>query len=287
MTTGRIRLEHLPADIQGLLPIERAAISGRLSNRSVFPKLEDIALPRDPYLTAERAHLSKWLEAQVTTLSPHVAVLDSIRAIAQPNTSCVVCNIEPRLLGGPTTYLWQVLHAIRLAQVLSQRFETRVIPLLWIQADGRDSAEFELAQVLNRHFELQSVRLRPVARGASSIPDVVLEHERHGLGAVRALLAQLYGDYEFIENALDLFVPREGETLPRASSRLMYELFGKHGLVVVESARLREETSHAMAKVIGDSPVPNYLYSTVNPNDAQAAYNAFLEFKDVVKAAQR
>jgi len=44
---------------------------------------------------------------------------------------------------------------------------------------------------------------------------------------------------------------------------------------------------NSMAKVIGSSPVPNYLYSTVNPNDAQAAYNAFLEFKDVVKAAQR
>merc|ERR1711933_347353 len=34
------------------------------------------------------------------------------------------------------------------------------------------------------------------------------------------------------------------------------------------------------------APVPNYLYSQVNPNDAQAAYNALLEFKDVVKAAQ-
>merc|ERR1711953_551067 len=44
---------------------------------------------------------------------------------------------------------------------------------------------------------------------------------------------------------------------------------------------------NAMAKLIGDSPVPNKLFSTVNPNDAQAAYNALLEFKDVVKAAQR
>merc|ERR1712113_168981 len=44
---------------------------------------------------------------------------------------------------------------------------------------------------------------------------------------------------------------------------------------------------NAMAKVIGNSPVPNYLYSTMNPNDAQAAYTAFLEFKAVVKAAQR
>merc|ERR1711879_297405 len=44
---------------------------------------------------------------------------------------------------------------------------------------------------------------------------------------------------------------------------------------------------NAMAGVIGNSPVPNYLYSQVNPQDAQAAYNALLEFKDVVKAAQR
>merc|ERR1712137_971919 len=44
---------------------------------------------------------------------------------------------------------------------------------------------------------------------------------------------------------------------------------------------------NAMAKLVGDSPVPNKLFSTVNPNDALAAYNALLEFKDVVKAAQR
>merc|ERR1712048_201143 len=44
---------------------------------------------------------------------------------------------------------------------------------------------------------------------------------------------------------------------------------------------------NSMAGLIGSSPVPNYLYSQVNPQDAQAAYNALLEFKDVVKAASR
>merc|ERR1711862_964569 len=43
---------------------------------------------------------------------------------------------------------------------------------------------------------------------------------------------------------------------------------------------------NSMAGLIGGSPVPNYLYSQVNPQDAQAAYNALLEFKDVVKAAR-
>jgi len=43
---------------------------------------------------------------------------------------------------------------------------------------------------------------------------------------------------------------------------------------------------NTLAKTLGSTPVPNYLFSQVNPNDAQAAYNALLEFKDVVKAAR-
>merc|ERR1712187_618016 len=41
---------------------------------------------------------------------------------------------------------------------------------------------------------------------------------------------------------------------------------------------------NAMGGLLAGTPVPNYLYSTVNPGDAQAAYRALLEFKDVVKA---
>merc|ERR1711972_643490 len=47
------------------------------------------------------------------------------------------------------------------------------------------------------------------------------------------------------------------------------------------------EVYNAMAKLVGSSPIPNYLFSKVAPRDALAAYNGLLEFKDVVKAAQR
>jgi len=43
---------------------------------------------------------------------------------------------------------------------------------------------------------------------------------------------------------------------------------------------------NAFGKIL-NPVVPNYLFSSVNPADAQAAYSAFLGFKDVVKAAQR
>merc|ERR1712050_115679 len=43
---------------------------------------------------------------------------------------------------------------------------------------------------------------------------------------------------------------------------------------------------NAFGKIV-NPVVPNYLFSSVNPGDAQAAYAALLSFKDVVKAAQR
>merc|ERR1719451_278526 len=43
---------------------------------------------------------------------------------------------------------------------------------------------------------------------------------------------------------------------------------------------------NAFGKIV-NPVVPNYLFNSVNPADAQAAYAAFLGFKDVVKAAQR
>merc|ERR1711869_44699 len=43
---------------------------------------------------------------------------------------------------------------------------------------------------------------------------------------------------------------------------------------------------NAFGKVMSPD-VPNYLMRTVNAGDARAAYNGLLEFKNVVKAAQR
>jgi len=44
---------------------------------------------------------------------------------------------------------------------------------------------------------------------------------------------------------------------------------------------------NSMDKLVGGSPIPNFMFSKVNPLDAMSAYNGLMEFKDVVKAAQR
>ena len=251
MPPPRVRIEHLRADIHGLRSIDRAALSGRLKQHAVVHKLDEIRQPEDPYLPAERAHLAKWLEAQATPLCPHVAVLDSIRSLAQPGTSCVLSCAKPALFTGPTNILWQALQTILLARRLTQRWETRVIPVLWNETDAKPTRALEEVRVLNRNYELQTVSLEVVSNGRKPLGEIPLDAGRHGMGALRAVLDQLYGDYEHTRDALDLFIPRAGETLARAFTRTLYDLLGKHGLVVIEADGLREEVAHGLARVVG------------------------------------
>lgn len=248
-----IRIEHFPADIFGLTAPVRAALSGRLAASGVARALVEVERPRDPFVPAERAHLAKWLESQITTQGPPVAVLDSIRTLAQPGVSCVVTSARPALLLGPLSNLWRALQVVKLARELTRAWGTRVIPVLWNHADEHDATGLETACVLNRNYDLQEVGLEPVSRGRRPLFDLPLTGKSHGLGALRAVLQQLYGDLPHVERALEIFVPREGESLPASFTRALLELLGSLGLVVIEPQVMGEEIAHSLGKLVASN----------------------------------
>jgi len=107
-----------------------------------------------------------------------------------------------------------------------------------------------------------------------------------------------------IDKALVMGASMDGKLLKEAAEA-HHKAIGSIDGALVTSAGDFEAVNAALGKVIASVPtnqvmdvynafskivnpvVPNYLYSSVNPSDAQAAYAALLGFKDVVKAAQR
>merc|ERR1712054_141640 len=87
------------------------------------------------------------------------------------------------------------------------------------------------------------------------------EAHHKAIGSIDAKLVTSQGDFEGINAALGKAIA----SVPTSQVMDVYNAFGK----------------------IVNPVVPNYLFSSVNPGDAQAAYAALLGFKDVVKAAQR
>merc|ERR1712157_569239 len=109
---------------------------------------------------------------------------------------------------------------------------------------------------------------------------------------------------EAIDKALVMGASMDGKLLKEAADA-HHKAIGSVDAKLVTSAGDFEAVNAALGKVIASVPtsqvmdvynafgkivspvIPNYLYSSVNPADAQAAYTALLGFKDVVKAAQR
>jgi hypothetical protein len=107
-----------------------------------------------------------------------------------------------------------------------------------------------------------------------------------------------------IDKALVMGASMDGKLLKEAAEA-HHKAIGSVDAKLVTSASDFEAVNAALGKVIASVPtsqvmdvynafgkivnpvVPNYLFSSVKPGDAQAAYAALLSFKDVVKSAQR
>ncbi len=248
-----IRIEHLRADLFGLSELSRQALSGQLQlpGLIVARKFEQLSPPKDRLLPDERAHLARWLEARVSEFSPPVAVLDAVRTLQQPAACFVVTGQQPGLFASPLLTLWKALQCVRLAHELQARWGAPVIPLFWNHADDHDIAEVHHGHFVNPNFDLQKVTPASLSSGRLPLSRIEFDDARHGLPAMRGALQQIYGYMPKIEEALELFMPRQGETFATAFTRILFDLLGDQGLVVLEPDWIREDLSHHLASLVG------------------------------------
>ncbi len=255
-----LRLEHLPADVLGLADHAREALArGEARGLPVARTRAEIPRPIDRHDPGARAHLVAPLRRALEKLEAPGRVMTSLNVLEAPGSFCVVTGQQPGFLGGPLYTLYKALQACRLAAELSRDWGVPVVPVFWNHADDHDLAEVHHAHLLNRNLDLQRVGLAGLSSGRQPIGRVFLSEQENKLGATRAMVTQVFEEFPGAEAAVDLFFPREGETLASALTRALTSLLGEHGLVVVEPEWLREDLSRALAHVVSTDPVPHLL----------------------------
>jgi bacillithiol synthase len=106
-----------------------------------------------------------------------------LRRIMDGDGYFVTTGQQPALFGGPLYTLYKTLAAIRLAGQLEQRLGRPVLALFWVGADDHDWDEANHASLLDRHGDLQTIRIR----GAADAPPLPLSERRWGPDIVRAV----------------------------------------------------------------------------------------------------
>ena len=263
-----MRVQWLDRDVLEIAGIARSLLADPHSVPGflVPAQVGDIPQPAERFTPEERAELAGLLEAKLSPLTPHVAVLDAVRSLRQPGACVVIAGQQPGFLASPLYNLHKALHVVRLARTLAQAWDRPVVAMFWNHADDHDLAEVNHAFVPNENFDLQKIGLSSMASGRQPFSRLVLSEDQHHLASIRATLAQLYRTETHVEAALELFCPRAGETLARAFTRSMTDLLGSLGLVVLEPDWIRSSLSRALAGLLSRAPM----------NDAEHGFAAAL-----------
>jgi len=265
-----VRLEHLRADIFDPSPLARAALSGQLPRHLLrVPRtLAELEAPAERFEPDDREEIATALESHLALQAPHVAVLDQIRALRQPGSLCVVTGQQPGFLAAPLYNVWKALHAIRLARELTQQLGRPVVPIFWNHADDHDVAEVHHAHLLNVNLDIQKVGLAGMSSGRLPLSRVIFEEDKHRLGAVRAAIEELVHGQPYASEALDMCMPRAGESFASAFTRTLTTLLGPLGLVVLEPDWLRPRFSRVLAGLVLSDPLDELQRGTEALNTA-------------------
>ena len=280
-----LRLEHLAADLFGLDESAREALSsGSINGIPVPGRLEDLARPSDRHDAGQRGLLAQALAEGHGFHELPERARTSMSLLAEEGTFCVVTGQQPGLCSSPLYSLYKGLQACRLATDLSHLWGTPVVPLFWNHGDDHDIAEVHHAHQLNRNLDLQKVKLAGLSSGRTPLSEIHFDEEVHHLSATRALLNEMYEEFEGTDAALDLFFPRSGESFVRAFTRTMSTLLGPMGLLVVEPDWIRPALSSALADLVSLNPEP-LLQEGSGPNSPIPPSQAALVYQ--VQEGQR
>ena len=186
------------------------------------------------------------LHAYATRHGAPEPVLEAAQRVGAGRAFMVVTGQQPGLFGGPLYGLHKAATAVRLARDLSAvPGSPDVVPLFWNHTDDHDLDEVNQAFFVNTNLDVQRVRL-DLDRAGECIRSVGVSHSmEHALAAVGDLLPHS----EFRQWALDLFrTQTPNEHLGDAMARLLFAMFGKHGLLVIEPRDLPAEAFQVLPR---------------------------------------
>ena len=214
-------------------PEHLASLANRLLNRTWKPRFD-----RD----AAADLLQGYAERHPTPQ----ASLNNINKLRDEQSVCVVTGQQAGLAGGPLYSLYKAVTAIRLARDVEQASGQPCVPIFWNASDDSDIGEVNRIRSVDAEGNLRKFRFK-IDSGKRHVRDILLPEPGDEIWreAEDAL-----GDGAYRDRAVTMLRDGAGRDFGTAFTRLLLELLGSRGLVVIEPWALAEHSAwkrlHAM-----------------------------------------
>jgi len=218
------------------LKVEKIPFSDTASFSSIFldyvdqhPKLRDLAGPF-PSIKAfddaiknrdfpgdRRDTLVKALNQQYDGLVLSGKLVKNINSLKQKNSFTITTGHQLNIFTGPLFFIYKIVTTLRACEVLHSHYPVyNFIPVYWMASEDHDFEEINHINLFGQEYRWETNSKGPVGRFALD-----------GLGELA----------ETIRDCPDCFLKayKENQTLAGATRQVVNELFGDHGLVVLDA----------------------------------------------------
>ena len=177
------------------------------------------------------------------TLSDKVA--QNIQLLSQPNTFTITTAHQPIIFTGPLYFAYKILHAVKLAEQLSQQLpQYNFVPVFFMGSEDADLDELGTMNVDGKPYRWNTKQTGAIGR-------MKVDKE------FTALLQQLQNQIEVLPFGTDIIqifkrCYRLGTTIQQATLEVVNELFGEYGVIVLipDNAALKRLLHKTFSKEI-------------------------------------
>ncbi|MDU4698107.1 MAG: bacillithiol biosynthesis cysteine-adding enzyme BshC [Paenibacillus sp.] len=193
-------------------------------------------LDQTEHTRVDRTALAARLREYNRMYNPNPAVRVAIDQLEIPGTAVVVGGQQSGLFTGPLLVVYKAVTILKAAKAASARLNRPVVPVFWIAGEDHDWDEVNHAYVLAPELQVQRIRMH---RGAMDrLPVSFTKVTAEAWNKAVSELEQLLPDSEHKAAILEMVRSSSAETdnLTACFAKLIGALFGKYGLVLLDSS---------------------------------------------------
>jgi bacillithiol synthase len=217
---------------------------------------------KEGHISADRQALVEVLTSYNLAYNSNPAVLEHIRSLEDPQTLTVVGGQQAGLFGGAMLVVYKAMTIIQEAREAEATLGVKVVPVFWIAGEDHDFDEVNHIHALSPEGPPHRIRLDNPDAGRAPVSLLNIRPEEW-LAALDAF-GQTLMDTEFKRGVMEELRDQclGSMTMSEAFARLMGRLFGRYGLVLVDSSdhRLRRLEGKMFHQIVADNSGLNEAY---------------------------
>lgn len=196
------------------------------------------------FSAAKRKVLVATLQQQYANFHNTELVLENISKLENSNGYTITTGHQLNLLTGPIYFIYKILHVIRLAEILKEKYPTKeFIPVFWMASEDHDFEEINHTNLFKKKISWNEPQGGAVG-----------DYELNNWDLMKDEVFNLFHNHLHSE-VWETLKAYNGKDLSEATKSLVHHLFGGQGLVIVEPncVALKQEFAAIMSQEVETS----------------------------------